>query len=105
VDALGPLPAKWWEKWEARSKKFTANGQPREGRSAWSWNQRFEDSIQEPRRDKGMKMVDEEERDALFEMMRGMLGFQPGDRPSAKQVLDTAWMSKWAIPEYDKTWE
>jgi hypothetical protein len=36
----------------------------------WSWDQRFEDSIQTPRRDKGMETVDEKERDALFEMVR-----------------------------------
>lgn len=31
VDAIGPLPPEWWEKWEARSKEFIENGQPKEG--------------------------------------------------------------------------
>ncbi|KAK6227647.1 hypothetical protein QIS74_01202 [Colletotrichum tabaci] len=53
VDALGPLPPEWWEKWETRSRRFAGNGKPKEGRLAWSWDQRFEDSIQEPRRDEG----------------------------------------------------
>lgn len=32
VDVLGPLPAEWWEKWEARSKYFENANQPVEGR-------------------------------------------------------------------------
>ncbi|KAM5357520.1 hypothetical protein ACJZ2D_016182 [Fusarium nematophilum] len=104
VDALGPLPPEWWAKWEARPERFTEDGQPKEGRSAWSWDQRFKDSIQRPRRDKGMETLSEKERDALFEMVRWMLAFRPSDRPSAKQVLETAWMRDWAIPECDKTW-
>jgi hypothetical protein len=45
-----------------------------------------------------------EERDALFEMVKGMLVFRPGDRLTASQVLRTDWMRKWAIPEAEKTW-
>ncbi|GJC92837.1 protein kinase domain protein [Colletotrichum higginsianum] len=105
VDALGPLPPEWWEKWGTRSRRFAGNGKPKEGRLAWSWDQRFEDSIQEPRRDEGMETLDERERDALFDMVRWMLAFRPEDRPSARQVLETAWMKNWAIPARDKTWE
>ncbi|WQF77233.1 Putative protein kinase [Colletotrichum destructivum] len=105
VDALGPLPPEWWEKWETRSRKFAGNGKPKEGRLAWSWDQRFEDSIQEPGHDEGMETLDERERDALFDMVRWMLAFRPEDRPSARQVLETAWMKNWAIPARDKTWE
>ncbi|SPO05564.1 uncharacterized protein DNG_08251 [Cephalotrichum gorgonifer] len=41
VDALGPLPPEWWEKWEARSKKFTEGGQTKEGRYPWTFNQQL----------------------------------------------------------------
>ncbi|RSL98212.1 hypothetical protein CDV31_012697 [Fusarium ambrosium] len=102
VDALGCLPPEWWEKWEARSKSFSQDGSPKEGRSPWSWDQRFEDSIQQPRREKGMGTLDEKEGHALCEMIRWMLAFRHGDRPSADQVLKTTWMRKWAIPELDK---
>ena len=104
VDALGPLPAQWWVKWEARTIKFNENGQPKEGRDPWTFDQRFEDSIQEPRRREGMATMDEEERVALFEMIRWMLAYRPGERPSAKQVLETSWMRNWAIPDCEKTW-
>ncbi|RSL85825.1 hypothetical protein CEP52_016019 [Fusarium oligoseptatum] len=102
VDALGRLPPEWWEKWEARSKSFSQDGSPKEGRSPWSWDQRFEDSIQQPRREEGIGTLDEKEGHALCEMIRWMLAFRPGDRPSADQVLKTTWMRKWAIPELDK---
>lgn len=103
VDALGPLPVEWWEKWEARSKKFDENGQPKEGRNLWTFSQRFEDSIQEPRREEGMATIDEEEREALFGMMQWMLAFRPGQRPSVAQVLDTAWMRDWAVLNCEMT--
>ncbi|KAK1767745.1 kinase domain-containing protein [Phialemonium atrogriseum] len=104
VDALGPMPDEWWEAWEGRSKHFIGNGKPKEGREVWTFDQRFEDTIQAPRRRKETEGMDKEERDALFEMVRGMLVFRPGDRLSASQVLRTEWMRKWAIPEAEKTW-
>lgn len=99
VDALGCLPLEWWERWEARSRKFTKTYQPIGDRCVWSWDQRFEDSIQEPRRGKGMATIDTKEKDAFFSMMRWMLAFRPSDRPTAKQVLETPWMRDWALPE------
>ncbi|KAL2757740.1 hypothetical protein ACRALDRAFT_2132401 [Sodiomyces alcalophilus JCM 7366] len=104
VDALGQMPDEWWETWEGRSKRFIANGTPKEGREVWTFNGRFEDAIQAPRRRRGTEVMCEEERDALFEMIRGMLVFRPRDRLSASQVLGTQWMRKWAIPEAETTW-
>lgn len=52
--ALCALPPEWWEKWESRSERFTGNGRPK-------WDRRFEDSIQDPRRDKGMETLNEKE--------------------------------------------
>lgn len=68
------------------------------GRSPWTWDQRFEDSIQEPRREKGMTTICEGERADLFEMVRPMLAFRPEQRPSAQQVLRSSWMRNWAAP-------
>ena len=102
VDALGRLPSEWWEKWEARSVKFNEDGTPKEGRSPCTWDQRFQVSIQQPRHEEGMETLDEKEGHAFQEMIRWMLTFRPGDRPSADEVLDTAWMKDWAIPEFEK---
>lgn len=103
IDALGPMPDEWWETWEKRSKGFIRNGELIEGREVWTFDQRFEDAIQAPRRRRGVEGMDGEERDALFDIVRGMLVFRPGDRLSASQVLQTEWMRKWAVPEAEKT--
>ncbi|KAI0002628.1 kinase domain-containing protein [Xylariaceae sp. FL0662B] len=104
VDALGPMPDEWWKTWEERENYFIGNGKPKEGREVRNFDWRFEDSIQGPRRSMGMEVMDDEERDAFFEMIRGMLAFRPGDRLSASQVLQTEWMRRWAIPEAENTW-
>ncbi|KAL2018976.1 hypothetical protein VTK56DRAFT_10201 [Thermocarpiscus australiensis] len=105
VDVLGPLPAEWWEKWEGRFKKFTEAGQPLEGRSVWTSNRRFDEWIQQPRHDKEMATLEQKEREAFSAMIRWMLSFKPGDRPSAKEVLETEWMRNWALPEFEKAQE
>ncbi|KAE8368145.1 kinase-like domain-containing protein [Aspergillus caelatus] len=43
-----------------------------------------------------------EEQNALLSMLRSMLSFQPENRPSAQQVLESEWMVKWALPEYER---
>ncbi|KAK7407827.1 hypothetical protein QQX98_009998 [Neonectria punicea] len=105
VDALGRLPADWWEEWDARSEKFDEAGEPIQGRSMWTWEERFEDSIEDPRRRKYMGSLDVEEKVAFFTMMRWMLAFRPSDRPTAKEVLETAWMRDWALPDFKKASE
>lgn len=98
VDTIGPLPTAWWDAWEGGSKRFAQNGQAIEGRSVWSWDQRFEDSIQEPRRKWGMETLDDAERDAFVEMLRRMLVFLPSDRASAQDILRCSWMRNWVLP-------
>jgi serine/threonine-protein kinase SRPK3 len=98
VDALGPLPPEWWKQWEARSKRFTDDGQPKDGRFVWTWDARFEDSVQEPRRREGMELVRDEEKIALYELVRGTLRYRPEDRWSIKQVLGSSWMQNWGLP-------
>ncbi|KAK4149980.1 kinase-like domain-containing protein [Chaetomidium leptoderma] len=107
VDVLGSLPTEWWDKWEASSNYFTkagAHGHPIEGRCVWSWDRRFEEWIQNPRLEEGMATPDGREKEAFFAMVRWMLTFKPGDRPRAKQVLETEWMREWALPECGKVW-
>ena len=102
MDALEHLPQDWWVKWDGRHKKFLESGEPKPGRKPWTWNERFEDSIQEPRRRKKLGTLDGDEEAALFEMIRWMLKFKPTDRPTAAQVLNTRWMRDWALPEFSK---
>ncbi|RAQ62661.1 hypothetical protein COH21_012490, partial [Aspergillus flavus] len=63
---------------------------------------RFEKTVQQARIEARMPSVESEEQDALLAMLRSMLCFQPENRPSAQQVLESEWMVNWALPEYEK---
>ncbi|KAJ9211896.1 hypothetical protein DTO166G4_6548 [Paecilomyces variotii] len=104
IAALGPLPIEWWERWEGRGNHFTDNGEPNNRATSQykSLEDLFELNIQQPRTQAGMPPLESSERDALFAMLRQMLSFKPENRSSAQQVLESEWMVKWAIPEYQK---
>ncbi|KAJ5594692.1 uncharacterized protein N7459_000900 [Penicillium hispanicum] len=104
ISALGPLPVEWWETWEAGQSKFTKHGEPVEqSRCQYpSWEDRFTRNVQQPRQEKGMPLLAPSERNAFLAMLRPMLSFWPQHRPSAQQVLESEWMVKWALPEYEK---
>ncbi|KAJ6188548.1 hypothetical protein N7519_003456 [Penicillium mononematosum] len=102
VDTLGILPSEWWSRWEARQEKFTENGKPINRKYFRSWDDRVKDSIEGPRRDRKIPSFDARERDAIFNLLRQMLSFRPEDRPTTKQILESEWMVKWALPEYGK---
>lgn len=102
VDTLGMLPAEWWERWETRSSSFTEDGRPTSDRPRLSLEDKFEDDVQQPRRRRGLETPELAERDALLAMLRPMLAFRPEHRCTASQVLRSEWMTKWALPEYEK---
>ncbi|KAI9677485.1 MAG: hypothetical protein M1817_006439 [Caeruleum heppii] len=102
VDALGMLPPVWWSKWDARRQWFTDAGGPTIERLVQSLEDRFEHSVQRARRNEGMPVIDPEEKDAIFAMLRSMLLFRPEARHTASQVLKSEWMEKWALPAYKK---
>lgn len=105
VDALGPLPQEWWEKWEAKLNEFEENGQPKGQREYWSLERRFHMNIQDPRMEEGTEQMDNDESHAFLDMIKGMLRFRPEERLTADQVLRSEWMSKWALPLVEKAWE
>ncbi len=102
VQALGMLPPEWWEQWDAGRHWFTKAGEPVENRPVRSWEDRFEYSIQKPRRDEGLTAFDPEEKSAICAMLRSMFSFRPEDRPTAQQILKSDWMVRWALPAYSK---
>ena len=54
VDALGTLTPEWWCQWKERHSRFTDDGKPIDRESIRSWEDRFQDSVQRPRREEGM---------------------------------------------------
>jgi serine/threonine-protein kinase SRPK3 len=104
VDALGPLPSEWWDIWDGKGKRFVANGEPTGDREPWTFNQRFEHAIQDPRRRDKMDVMDERESIAFCDMIKSILKFRPVERMTAEDVLRSQWMTEWAIPDAEESW-
>ena len=103
VDAFGILPPEWWCRWEARRNWFDDNGTPLDHREGvYSLEDRFEFSTQEPRQKWGMMLFEQDEKDSLLAMLRSMLSYKPENRITAAEVLESEWMMRWAMPEYEK---
>lgn len=104
VDALGPLPSEWWDVWGGKGKRFNANGESTEGREPWTFDQRFEEAIQDPRRRQDFDVMSEGEKEAFCDMIKSILKFRPEERLTAEGVLRSQWMTEWAIPDAEKSW-
>ncbi|KAL3480486.1 kinase-like domain-containing protein [Aspergillus californicus] len=102
VDTLGKLPCDWWEKWDARERWFTEEAKRMAEGAGRSLDNRFVDSIQEPRRGSAMEDVGEDEKNALLTMVRGMLAFRPDERLTATEIMESEWMLRWAFPVLEK---
>jgi serine/threonine protein kinase len=106
VATLGRLPVGWWSTWgrkfDAQRKRFTLEGRPMQAVRYPDMETRFEHAVQQPRRDRDMEAMGDEEKEAFLSMLRSMLVFRPEGRVTARQVLESEWMVRWAIPEYEK---
>ncbi|OAA43646.1 protein kinase domain protein [Metarhizium rileyi] len=103
VHLQGPMPPAWWAKWEERPKWFDDEGRPLSDESdIWSWERRFEQWVQSPRQRRKIDMIGEDERNALLELLGCMLAWKPSERPDTSEVLKSDWMTRWAIPAYQK---
>ncbi|KAK0656685.1 kinase-like domain-containing protein [Cercophora newfieldiana] len=101
VHLQGRLPPEWWDKWELRAKWFDESGKPLSNeRDVWLWDRRVDEWVNGLRPSCGTDLVKDDEKAALLELLRWMLVWKPAERPSADQVLETAWMKKWALPAY-----
>ncbi|KAM7216097.1 Serine/threonine-protein kinase [Rhypophila decipiens] len=108
VELQGRMPDEWWDNWELRDKWFYEDGRPKNAEMNWDWDKRFKEWLQEPRARRNLGTLDEEEKLALLELLKWMLRWRPGERPTAEQVLETAWMRNWAMPAYERSrlaWE
>ncbi|KAL4887219.1 kinase-like protein [Aspergillus karnatakaensis] len=104
-DVLGPMPSEWWQRWEGRPRFYDENGQVRESHKMNQWlplQESFEDGVQKWRRKFGHE-IGENETTAFLNLIRHMLSFRPEERPTAEQVLQSEWMVKWALPDYEQS--
>ncbi|GLA12639.1 hypothetical protein AnigIFM62618_008589 [Aspergillus niger] len=105
MDVLGPMPQEWWQRWEGRSKFFTEDGRPTEAYLENRWppfEESFEIDIQKWRR-KWRGAIEEEEKAVFLDVIRRMLAFRSEERPTAEDVLESEWMIKWALPDYEQS--
>ncbi|KAI1483538.1 kinase-like protein [Daldinia eschscholtzii] len=102
IDVLGPMPSKWWERWDERAQFFDDNGHPKDGRQVWPpLEEAFEEGIQKYRRKWKVGEFDKEEIAAILDLIRRMLTFLPKERLSIEEVLKSEWMVKWALPDFE----
>lgn len=104
IDVLGPFPTLWWERWDARAQFFEEDGRPKLNRFVWPpMEQAFEEGVQKYRRKRTNSEFGQDETQAILELMRQMLRFEPERRPSMQDVLRSDWMVKWALPELERS--
>ncbi|KAG6179312.1 hypothetical protein E4U10_007917 [Claviceps purpurea] len=106
VELSGPMPPAWWRKWEQRPMWYTENGEPllaaKRERETWTWEQQFEWLVQQPRQASGMETLAEDEMAALTKLLKDMLKWKPCERANISKVLQSDWMTRWALPAYQK---
>ncbi|KAG6263552.1 hypothetical protein E4U48_006685 [Claviceps purpurea] len=106
VDIQGPMPPAWWEKCGVRQEWYEETGKPLRGSSKpYTWRQRFQDWVQDPRLGRKWETLAEDELDALIELLRCILAWSPSERLDISGVLRSDWMTRWALPAYQKCLE
>ncbi|KAK8075705.1 kinase-like protein [Apiospora hydei] len=109
IDVLGyhGLPLAWREHWErSNTEELVTETEvevprhPTVDRNAWPpLEQAFAEFVQKHRREQeAMGVFGEEETKAILDLMRGMLRFKPEERITIQEVLQSDWMTKWALP-------
>ncbi|PGH10977.1 hypothetical protein AJ79_05128 [Helicocarpus griseus UAMH5409] len=108
VNTLGQLPTRWWDSWSNRSEFFNPDG-------SWTTDfRRISTPVFRRLHDRMWDMGRGETREtcewdvaggelkALEDMLRGMMAFEPAERPTAKQLLASEYMVKWAMPAWER---
>ncbi|KAL1853982.1 hypothetical protein Daus18300_011571 [Diaporthe australafricana] len=108
IDVLGSrnFPDAWRKQWERpggeeKSVEDTIPRRPTGDRETWPiLENAFEEFVQKYRRKReAAGTFEEEETQAILELMRGMLRFRPEERLTVDEVLKSEWMVKWALPQ------
>ncbi|EGD94343.1 serine/threonine protein kinase [Trichophyton tonsurans CBS 112818] len=110
VNTLGyeQMPERWWNSWKCRSEFFNEDG---------SWVSNFRRigtpvfrRLHQRMWDMGRGETPEScqwdvaggELKALEDMLRSMMTFEPAQRPTARQLMASEYMVKWALPAWQK---
>lgn len=103
VDALGPLPTRWWSQWEDRHDYFDQDGNSIGKNTGPSLDKAFDDWVQVYRQKLKAGVFSEEEKTAFLQLLRRMLSYDSLQRPTVAQVLESDWVVKWAVSDFDNS--
>ena len=104
VDVLGPLPPSWWQRWEARSQFFDAEGISVQGDNmSPPLDAAFDTWVQHYRKKQNVGTFSDDEKTAFLQLLRRMLSFQPQNRPTALEILESDWVVNWAMPDCERS--
>ena len=111
VSTLGRLPARWWESWGKRGEFFEPNGEwasdySRIGTPVFRrLRQRLWDMGRGETPETCQWDVAGGEMKDLEDFLRSMMAFEPTERPSAEQLMESDYMVKWALPAWKRQME
>lgn len=102
----GPVHRTWWpnqgRQTNLRRRRFDIKGKPVDPMEYPDLEARFEQVAQVNRRYWGMETMGGEEIESFPSMLRLMLVFRPKKQATAKEVLDSTWMTRWSLPSHQK---
>ncbi|GLA30228.1 hypothetical protein AnigIFM63326_008429 [Aspergillus niger] len=68
-----------------------------------TWDVRFNYSIQEPRAEAGLDTMTVQEKSAFEKIMWSTLEFEPEERATAEQLMQSEWMKGWDLPALEQS--
>jgi serine/threonine protein kinase len=108
MSTLGLPPTRWWDQWASRKEFFKMDG-------TWLGDpKRIYDPGWRPLRQRLWQMgrgetpetcewdVASGELQALEDLLKGMLKFEPAERLTAEQMMESEYMVKWAMPAWER---
>ena len=78
---------------------------PRSGTPKMSWEGLLDFCVQKPRREKNLEEIRREEMIDLLDMIRSMLAYRSKDRATIQDVVESRWMTRWALPDLKRMYE
>jgi serine/threonine protein kinase len=113
ISALGPLPRRWWDRWAGRGGFFENDGSWKRGGKgtripencapiSWPLSRRMWEMGRGETPENCEWDVGGGEMRALEDLLTGMLAFEPSERLTAEEVVNSEYMVKWALPAWER---
>jgi len=106
IGALGPLPSRWWNIWEERGEFFEQDGSWKQDAVYDGFARPLHDRMWDMGRGKTLETcewdVQAGELQALEDLLRGMLTFDPAERLTAEQMMASEYFVKFAMPAWER---